>query len=390
MAALLQPQQSLPIQTTNDSDYVHDMAFDYYGTRLAVCTSSLKIIIYGLSDEVAADTSAQGPGGESSDKVWEEIATINTRNKTGHTGPIWRLSWGGPEHGDPLASCSEDRSVLIWQDRGIRRVNGRAGGPPTVNFGQQAQGWELCATLTCEGPVVDVRFAPSLFGLKVAACTAHGRVKVFECNGGDVKGGWDTNGEDVEPLQRGLGFSQSFGASAAAASDSAGAGEQLGAAMDWLSPPFGAGAAADDRESLAVVHGGRLSMYTRRGGQWAELCQAAKGDLLRDAKDLAWCPNLCRPYELIATVAAAVALWRVTLDGDASGGRSGAPQISMLQLLAGVDPEGDMFWRCSWNLTGTSLALCQEGGEGFVSVWKASTVGEEWRQECEIGTDVDA
>lgn len=343
---MLRPEQSLAIATLSDADYVHDVAFDYYGARLAVCTSSLKIIIFGR---------------EADDNAWEETAVITMPRGKGHMGPIWRLSWGGPEYGEPLASCSEDCTVMIWTDRA---------GRPSGRASSSGVGWVHCETLTCDKAVLGVRFAPSAFGLKVAACTAE-RVRVFECAGSSPDGHWGP-GDIVESPK---------GVASAAVS---------GAAIDWMHPPFGAGAAADDHECLAVASAGQLSIYSKRANHWTEL-DARAHETLREVKDVAWCPNLCRPYELVATCGTGAALWRVTMDSLDRGNRRDVAtglQLSLLTQLVPESVEGSLIWRCSWNLTGTSLALCPEGGEGFVSVWKASGLADEWQQECDVETDV--
>lgn len=37
----------------------------------------------------------------------------------GHTGPVWKVVWGHPEYGQILASCSFDRSVIIWEEQSM-------------------------------------------------------------------------------------------------------------------------------------------------------------------------------------------------------------------------------------------------------------------------------
>lgn len=353
---MLWPDQHIAVPTLSDADYVHDVAYDYYGTRLALCTSSLKIMVF----------SAPRNGAEGG--TWTETASM----VRAHAGPIWRLSWGGPEHGEPLASCSEDRTVLLWSDRGQR--SGGAG----------ANGWPKVGTLQCEGPVVGVRFSPASIGLKVAACTVTGRSRIFECSNPslDVQGTWEP--EDLEPQRPG-----------AAAPEAAGAPAQLGAALDWMPAPFGGGA-AEDREALALAGSGRLTIWVRRGGRWTDVANEVlpPGDADGGVKDVAWCPNLCRPYELVCTCGQGATLWRVELSlRDERGERGGSygrkdlgPPCHLQKLKELVPPGAELcpVWRCSWNLTGTSLALCPEGGEGAVSVWKADALIDDWRQELEI------
>merc|ERR1711957_586941 len=113
-------------------------------------------------------------------------------------------------------------------------------------------------------------------------------------------------------------------------------------------------------------------------------------------KDVAWCPNLCRPYELLVTCGAGASLWRLdfpSLSDDYRGGPSAAAgagsagyrgkqknQHCQLQRLTELIPaahDACPIWRCHWNLTGTTLALCPEAGE--VSLWKTDA-SQEWRE----------
>lgn len=351
---MLRLDQHVAVPTLNDADYVHDVAYDYYGTRMALCTSSLKIMVF----------SAPRSGAEGGQ--WTETAKMDRA----HSGPIWRLCWGGPEHGEPLASCSEDRTVQLWSDRGQR------------SGGASANTWPKVGTLQCEGPVVGVRFSPASIGLKVAACTVSGRSRIFECASSSLESAASTwEQEDLEPR---------------ASPPESGGPAQLGAALDWMPAPFGGGA-AEDREALALAGAGRLTIWVRRGGRWTDVATtevASLGDVDGGVKDVAWCPNLCRPYELVCTCGNGAALWRVELSlrddrGERGGGygrKDLGPPCHLQKLKELVPPGAELcpVWRCSWNLTGTTLALCPEGGEGAVSVWKADALIDDWRQEVEI------
>jgi len=84
--------------TTFDSqhqDMIHDAQMDYYGKRLATCSSDKTIKIFDVSPK-------------------------NVTNKTGelvgHEGPVWEVEWSNPKLGCFLASCSYDRKVIIWKE----------------------------------------------------------------------------------------------------------------------------------------------------------------------------------------------------------------------------------------------------------------------------------
>eukprot|EP00933_Yihiella_yeosuensis_P075136 TRINITY_DN8433_c1_g2_i1.p1 TRINITY_DN8433_c1_g2~~TRINITY_DN8433_c1_g2_i1.p1 ORF type:complete len:376 (+),score=67.82 TRINITY_DN8433_c1_g2_i1:31-1158(+) len=362
-------QVRLPVQ--NEADYVHDIAYDHYGTRLALCTSSLRISVFSLSTDKGADD----------DSRWVETA----RMERAHSGPIWRLNWGHPEHGDPLASCSEDRTVAIWYGG---HSGAAASGPAAAKGSESLPRWEERERLSYEGPVVDVRFAPAPVGLKLAACTADGKARIYECvNALDLRT-WES--EELETLTH-------KPPSSATPSIQANSSACSSACLDWMHVPFGGGGADELNEVIALAgRGGRLAIWTKeKNERWRERASSEAHPVAAGGiKDVAWCPNICRPYEVIATCGAGAALWRVDFSAQderqRQGGGYGRKETGgsglncTLQLLKELIPSNSEVcpvWRCSWNLTGTTLALCPEGSE--VSVWKADA-SQEWKPECEI------
>jgi len=371
------------LPTLSGADYVHDIAYDFYGTRFAICTSSLRISIFA-----ASEGGLVGEEGETA--PWTEIARMDRA----HGGPIWRLSWGHPEHGQPLASCSEDCTVRIWHggrgaaNRGAESSMGSATTGPTV-----PPAWQQRWSHQGEGPWVDVRFAPTPLGLKLAAVTADGKARVFECvNALDLRT-WEQ--EDIEtqtsrltaasfqPIQPGL--------AAATVGDGC-----MSAALDWMCVPYG-GSSEERSEMIAVGgRGGRLSIWAK-SNRWKELASdVAHPRETGGVKDVAWCPNLCRPYEIVATCGAGARLWRVDIPSmDETQGVTHARKDSgnlscRLQLLMELMPATDKacpVWRCSWNLMGTTLALCPESGE--VSIWKCNA-SLQWRRECEVEKGIES
>ncbi|KAK7081818.1 GTPase-activating protein S13 [Halocaridina rubra] len=83
------------IETGHD-DMIHDAQMDYYGTRLATCSSDRSVKIF----EVKGST---------------QTLVADLRE---HEGPVWQVAWAHPVFGNILASCSYDRKVIIWQEDG--------------------------------------------------------------------------------------------------------------------------------------------------------------------------------------------------------------------------------------------------------------------------------
>lgn len=80
---------------THHEDMIHDAQLDYYGKRLATCSSDRTIKIFEIS----------GEGNQT------QVAELK-----GHEGPVWQVAWAHPKFGTILASCSYDRRIIIWKE----------------------------------------------------------------------------------------------------------------------------------------------------------------------------------------------------------------------------------------------------------------------------------
>jgi len=289
--------------------------------------------------------------------------------------------------------------VIIWSDKGGGGAQRRQSGKGKVARADTQGGGgfgdlTFRDKLNAEGPLVDVRFAPPAFGLKIATVTADGKAKVAECNNVLALQDWEPT--DLDTAGR-----ASERATAQAASESSPDGGNVAgvsAALDWIRTPIGGSLAGDDcGETLAVGgRGGKLSIWVRsaKNQRWTEttsvVAHPMSGGHGHAIKDVAWCPNLCRSYEIVATCGVGARLWKVEVSAADEGKRpsygrvneSGVSvKISLLKDLVLATDQVGTVWRCSWNLTGTSLALCPEDCE--VSVWRCDAALE-WHQETAI------
>ena len=76
------------------ADLIHDAQFDYYGRRLATCSSDKTVKIF--------------------DVVGEQH--VHLADLRGHEGPVWQVAWAHPKFGTLLASCSFDHRVIVWKE----------------------------------------------------------------------------------------------------------------------------------------------------------------------------------------------------------------------------------------------------------------------------------
>jgi len=133
---------------TSHEDMIHDAQMDYYGKRLATCSSDRSVKIFEVSGS-----------------QYTHAATLQ-----GHEGPVWQVSWAHPMFGNLLASCSYDRKVMIWKETG--------------------NGWtklhELC---NHDSSVNSICWAPHEYGLMLACGSSDGGVSIVSSLG---DGNWET------------------------------------------------------------------------------------------------------------------------------------------------------------------------------------------------------
>lgn len=133
---------------TGHEDMIHDAAMDYYGSRLATCSSDRSVKIF----EVKNSTQTL-------------IADLRE-----HEGPVWQVAWAHPMFGHLLASCSYDRRVIIWKE-----MNG--------------QWTKLYEYANHDSSVNSIAWAPHEYGLMLACGSSDGAVSVISSPG---DGTWDT------------------------------------------------------------------------------------------------------------------------------------------------------------------------------------------------------
>lgn len=118
---------------------IHDAVLDYYGKRLATCSSDKTIKIFQVDGD---------------NYTLQETLT-------GHEGPVWMVSWAHPKFGVILASCSYDGKVLVWkEDNGV---------------------WTNIAEHSVhQASVNSISWAPSEYGALLLCTSSDGKASVVE------------------------------------------------------------------------------------------------------------------------------------------------------------------------------------------------------------------
>ena len=146
------------VDTTHE-DMVHDAQMDFYGTKLATCSSDKTIKIFSVSG---------------SHNTHQNASTL-IADLRGHEGHVWQIAWAHPMYGSVLASCGYDKRVIVWKEQAPSSADGTA-------FGQQqnmAPRWEkIYEYKEHQSSVNSVCWAPYDLGLILAAGSSDGTISI--------------------------------------------------------------------------------------------------------------------------------------------------------------------------------------------------------------------
>ncbi|KAJ2625193.1 epoxide hydrolase, soluble (sEH), partial [Coemansia sp. RSA 1694] len=134
---------SIPV---NHDDFIHDVAYNFYGTRLATCGSDRFIKVWDWNKQTGQ---------------W-----ILNESILAHDSSVIRLSWAHPEFGQVLASCSLDRTMKVWieVDIATKGDNNR---------------WKMATSQPQSAAVHNIAFAPEYTNLTIAAACSDGKVYLY-------------------------------------------------------------------------------------------------------------------------------------------------------------------------------------------------------------------
>ncbi|KAM6499322.1 protein transporter SEC13 [Amanita muscaria] len=322
--------QSVPIETAHD-DMIHDAQLDYYGKRLATCSSDRTVKVFDVIDG-EAQRAGQG------------------QTLKGHTGPVWQVAWAHPKYGHILASCSYDGKVLIWKEQ-----QSTASG-----------GWSKVKEHTLHTASVNsVSWAPHELGAMLACASSDGKISVLTFKN---DGQWGADLFDGHAIGcNAVSWAPAIVPGSLITPQTQTAQGQNPAAQTPAVKRF----ASAGCDNLVKIWG-----YRDDTQSWVEE-EVLEGhtDWVRD---VAWAPNIGLPRSYIATTSQdrTVLIW--TKDSPTSAWVKTALDPSSTYTSSGGAslPPGkfpDVVWRVSWSLAGNLLAV--SCGDGKVTLWKENLKG---------------
>jgi nucleoporin SEH1 len=334
---------------TLSSDKVLDMCLDHYGQRLAVSSSDGRICVWDLDC-----STGQWVGSAHTESEWQ-TGTI-----------IHQLRWAHPNFGQILASAGSDNILILWEEceedeedeEDNETQQGRtdlllASTTKRYRWVPKARLNDARAFVTCIG------FAPPHLGLKVAAGSADGMVRIYEAIDLMNLHYWPLHAcIDVDATTTSTTGSRNSSSSIVTTEQPVGV-----TCLAWSTRRL------QELPTLAVgTSNGTIALYryydTAR--QWLLLLQFPGHTGGGGVIDIAWAPNMGRNFHWIASIGQD----RRTLQMHRlSTSSSSQPYelVSSSQILQEEDTTNAL-WRCAWNVTGTVLSSTSLGG--MIRMWK--------------------
>jgi protein transport protein SEC13 len=306
-------------------------------------------------------------------KVYDISGNTYTHNATltGHTGPIYQLSWSHPKYGPVLASCSFDTSVRIYRE--VRTTE-----------------WTLVKALPNlhTSSINSVHFAPHEYGLHVACASSDGRVSILS---------HDTTNDDwiVEYIQ-----DTPLGVNSVSWAPYSSTTIVTTATTTTASTPTTT--TSQYQPSLPrIVTGGcdnGIRIYTKSitTGNWEQesFTIGGGGNTITGhtdwVRDVAWCTNVIPDVSVFASASEdkTVIVWKQQQqeeeesaadanEGDENKVREGEEDDTTMTgrkwIPTLVNTFDDPVWRISWSITGNILAV--SSGDSNFTLWKEALDG---------------
>lgn len=342
-------------------ELIHDLSYDFYGKRIATCSSDQTIKVFEKVEPSTQQQLQQAPEGPESQPNLPEWELVDSWKA--HRTTIVRVNWASPEFGQVLASCSYDGTLKIFEEDPREAKN-------------SGRRWTNKATITeFSGPVYDMAFAPSHLGLKIASIDFNGIFRVHEAMDPNNLQNWTLQAPDQKLLSK-----------------PASKLRQSSFSLSWCPSMF-------FKEFIAVAAQDQAYIYHRSGsGPFSRIATFPGRQTL--IRSIAWAPSMGRGFQTIAIGYnnGKIEIYKVTKipkpESTGSGSEksegsamrqqqlqqqsvpptfrqlSEEDQVKLsLEVTSVLEGHTKEVWRLSWNVTGTILASA--GSDGTIRFWKS-------------------
>jgi len=307
---------------TDHKDLIHDVAYDFYGTRMATCSSDQTVRIWEI---------------ETSSGMWH-----CTSSWKAHSGSVWKVTWANPEFGQVLATCSFDRTAAVWEE-----VVSEGGGGDRGSATHWVKRTMLVDSRTS---VTDVKFAPKHLGLMLAVCSADGFVRIYEAPDVMALNQWS--------LQHEISVKLSC------------------SCITWnptyprhYAPMIAVGSDDPTPDTPKVM----IYEFNDNLRRWNKI--ESLQDVTEPVNDLAFAPNLGRSHHMLGIATRDLKIIALEPAKESDDNMSGSTKLKARTVAHCVE-HGSTVWRVAWNVTGTILA--SSGDDGRVRLWKGNYMGN-WK-----------
>ncbi|KAK4884142.1 hypothetical protein RN001_000413 [Aquatica leii] len=299
-------------------DLIHDVAYDFYGERMATCSSDQYVKVWD----------------QTSDGKWNLTSSWKA-----HSGSVWKVTWAHPEFGQVLATCSFDRTAAVWEE-----LVGETPGPGERGTRHWVRRTNLVDSRTS---VTDVKFGPRTQGLQLATCSADGIIRIYEAPDVMNLSQWTLQHE----IQCKLSCS----------------------CLSWnpslsKNHPLMLAVGSDDNNPS---NGGKIFIYEYSDNIRRWMKTETISSVTEAVHDISFSPNLGRSFHLLAVATKDLRILSLSPIADNANVQSGLYKLD-IQTAAQFDDHGCMVWRVCWNITGTILA--SSGDDGCVRMFKMNCI----------------
>ncbi|XP_026743730.1 nucleoporin SEH1 [Trichoplusia ni] len=318
-------------------DLIHDVAYDFYGERMATCSSDQYVKVWD----------SDGNGG------WRLTASWKA-----HHGSVWKVTWAHPEFGQVIATCSFDRTAAIWEEVGDTASSGSEKGLRT---------WLKRSNLVdSRTSVTDVKFGPKHLGLLLVTCSADGIIRIYEAPDVMNLAQWTLQHEIPTKVSIScLSWNPSLSRVTHPPMLAVGSDE-----------PNTTNAAATVQSDKTTACNGKVFIYeySETSRRWTRTdCLAS---VQEPVNDIAFAPNLGRSFHLLAVATKDVRIIKLEPIAESSGANNGAMVRFKVEVVAAFEEHYSCVWRVGWNVTGTLLA--SSGDDCCVRLWKMQYLNQ-WK-----------